>query len=420
MSVPTHNLYDFVHLVLEKKFILWYFFPYGSKNLTDVINLFCSDNEEQIKLLYQEYKDTCYAEIKLGKKITSWVNWEPFQPVLFCHDQEPLNFNLYQDNNLIQLDKDTHVDPKFTNKKLNLRQINPRSLQKYWILLHSEMNSNEVTLYEKTNMFVGAYWWSHAIISRDWYRFAEYDKRLKHQYVKNLFLVYCRDISGSRRYRKQFFNLLEQNCLNNFCNFGNSEVTSEHSAVYDWQDISTSGIHIVLETIFDCRIHLTEKTLRPIACGHPFIIANGPGTLNYLKKYGFKTFSPFINENYDLEQDSCVRMSMIINEMTRLSSLPEKELSTVLLECQKISEHNKKLFFSQDFFEQIVSELIDNVNKASQSITLDWKLLWKNHNRKKLTGVDKNWKERRYYMLKLITHLKKGGTVENYVPPDLD
>jgi hypothetical protein len=48
----------------------------------------------------------------------------------------------------------------------------------------------------------------------------------------------------------------------------------------------------VAETVFDTRIHLTEKTLRPIACGHPFILAAGPGSLKYLQTYGFRTFSP--------------------------------------------------------------------------------------------------------------------------------
>jgi hypothetical protein len=48
---------------------------------------------------------------------------------------------------------------------------------------------------------------------------------------------------------------------------------------------------------------LTEKALRPIACGQPFILAATPGSLQYLRSYGFKTFSGYIDETYDTIQE---------------------------------------------------------------------------------------------------------------------
>ena len=37
MSIPTNNLYDFVHQVLESKFLLRYFYPWGEKQLENLI-----------------------------------------------------------------------------------------------------------------------------------------------------------------------------------------------------------------------------------------------------------------------------------------------------------------------------------------------------------------------------------------------
>ena len=38
MTVPTHNLYDFVHQVTEKRFWLVYFYPWGSRGLKNIID----------------------------------------------------------------------------------------------------------------------------------------------------------------------------------------------------------------------------------------------------------------------------------------------------------------------------------------------------------------------------------------------
>jgi hypothetical protein len=59
----------------------------------------------------------------------------------------------------------------------------------------------------------------------------------------------------------------------------NNNFSSTASADYDYQDFINTQVSVVLETVFDeSRIHLTEKTLRPIACGHPFLLAAGPNS----------------------------------------------------------------------------------------------------------------------------------------------
>ena len=318
MSVPTTNLYNFITQVLENKFLIKYFYPWGEKAFQNIID---NDEDRRPNLWYREL------------------------PVVLCHDQEPLDFDLYN------------------NKDLNLRWADPLNESKYWILLHSELNSSQVIQYESTGLFKCAYWWSHAVIARDWYRFAEYDQRLleSHSKVAN-WLVYARDTTGKREYRKRFLDMLkfissvQLGSINT-----NAVITSNSSAEYNHEDYTKTNCSIVLETVFDNRIHLTEKTLRPIACGHPFMILSGPGTLKYLRTYGFETFHPFIDESYDLETDVDRRMVMVLSEMDRINKLPQADQDHVWKACAVIARRNKELFFSDRFFNSITQELRNNV-----------------------------------------------------------
>jgi hypothetical protein len=126
---------------------------------------------------------------------------------------------------------------------------------------------------------------------------------------------------------------------------------------------------VVLETVFDdSRIHLTEKTLRPIACGHPFLLAAGPGSLEYLRSYGFQTFAPWIDETYDQEINSVKRLQKIINSMKKINDLSPADFDQFLIETKRIAEFNKTHFFSDAFEQQITTELKDNLINAFNTL----------------------------------------------------
>jgi hypothetical protein len=278
---------------------------------------------------------------------------------LLCHDQEPLNFDLHEDPQYFA--NDDYPCPNF-----NLRNKIPTSWQQKWILLHSEKNSAELQKHTATGHFVGAYWWSHAVIARDWYRYAQHDQSLQHQIPTKLFLVYSRDATGTRQYRTDFISMIDQ--LQSVCQIGSvhdQAITSNHSAVYNAEDFNYTAISVVLETLFDDpRIHLTEKILRPIACGHPFILAAGAGSLSLLKHYGFETFSPWIDESYDSITNSQDRLTAIATEMRRISEMESNAQAQLIEQCRTIALRNQKRFFSQDFFDFVANELKENVDQA--------------------------------------------------------
>jgi hypothetical protein len=261
------------------------------------------------------------------------------------------------------------------------------------------LNSHELKKYEETGNFCGAYWWSHAVIARDWYRYAEHDCTLTpSSSLKKIFLSYCRDTSGSRQYRQEFLNLLDCYQLSDQCQISsfndNVNITSDVSAVYTVNDFNSTAVSVVLETIFDNRIHLTEKTLRPIACGHPFVLAAGPGSLKLLRSYGFQTFHGYIDESYDDIQDSQQRLEAIIKEMKRIKDLSPAEFSNFRSAIQSIAQYNKKIFFSKKFFQEVVEQLNRNVDTAysTHNGELNFDLWWKQQRyRKQYFGIQ--WKD---------------------------
>ena len=269
------------------------------------------------------------------------------------------------------------------------------------IVVHSELNSSDVTWFDE-NGAVTVYWWSHAIIAQDWFRFAKIDPKFNSQScdLQQDFLIYNRAWQGTREYRLKFADLVVNNNLNQHCRMGFNPMDEQHyhqhqfsnpafeistrnledyfpinntdssaSADYCSQDYLETGLEIVLETIVDDqRWHLTEKTLRPIACGHPFMILGTPGILKYLRRYGFKTFSPLIDESYDDIQDPVERMQAIIDVMKCIANMGTADKLVLYQQMQTICKYNKDRFFSDEFLNCVVNEFKQNFEHAAEQM----------------------------------------------------
>lgn len=385
MSVPLDNLYHYVESQLEKPATLYLFYPHGGRKLTDLNILRHYSVEQTLR-----------------------------QPAVICHDQEPLMFDLHQDYQpeyrqaLEKLTKDHREmvgpDDWLFLKNLNLQlgtYIPGVSVFDSTVLLHSEINSPEVQKYQAAG-FECAYFWSHAFIARDWFRFAQFDVRNRPTgSFDQMFLIYCRGWTNSREYRLKFIELLTKYGLLDstkismlkqeegidvkdyqfrnkdfivddheiFDSIAECTADSSASADYDYQDISSSVLSVVLETVYDGpRIHLTEKTLRAIACGHPFILAAAPGSLEYLRQYGFKTFTGLIDESYDRETDSLKRLEAICWSMNQIKNIPTDQLQSWYYQVRDIANYNRQHFFSSGFWNYISGELKHNVNRALDQV----------------------------------------------------
>jgi hypothetical protein len=390
MSVPTHNLYDFIHHITERKFLMFYFYNWGEKDFTQLIDYQKSIGDfNSLNGLSK-----IYAKKFLSDDILDNYSIRNMQPVLFCHDQEPLEFEFYHDDGIYMKQYyDTVIkNLPYPVHNQNLRSFHPWSIREKWILLHTEQNSSQLEKYESTGRYQGAFWWSHALITRDWYRYAEHDPLLETNINnKKMFLIYARDFGGTRAYRKKIINGID--LISHQCQIGsisNKEATAESSATYDGEDFVSTEISVVLETLFeDTRIYLTEKILRSLACGHPFILAAGPGSLEFLRSYGFETFHPWIDESYDQAQDHNKRLDLILREMYRIASLSLADKKIMLENIRQIAQRNKQKFFSDEFWKHVVDELKQNVQTALEKTQdrFDFSFRWETIKWRKKNGL---------------------------------
>ena len=373
---------------------LHYFYQHGSTDVNDIIRLNRDNDSYQI-------------QNELIKLSSNAMIFNPDIKDVFCHDQEPLNVDNinYQFDTLkkipLPLLKSNRSYQKFFNEVQNYRfcfsKVIPFSKYDKILILHSEKNSGEVNKLKSQN-FIEAYYWSHALLSLDWYRYAKFDKRLDYKNIinyQNLFNIYCRSWTGSREYRLKFLEMISLANLDQVSKIKFNEIDNNihfqklhhqdqswqpniknlnfkytinnslpnASATYNFEDYTISAIDVVLETIFESqRIFLTEKILRPIACGKPFILAASPGSLEYLRSYGFKTFSNIFDESYDLIVDPRQRLIAIVNLMNHIANLNNSAKQKIIREAHWIAGYNKKYFFSKKFQNLIYKELETNIN----------------------------------------------------------
>lgn len=383
MSIPLDRLYHFLlqtaKETCDNDIVIYYFWPHGSKKAEDLKTF--TD---------QSFYDPVNQEIRWRYSIGS--------PKIFCFDQEPLIHEIYK--HVFGPIPDS-VDSILAHADLGPDATDRRSLifgiWDHALLLHSEQNSSEISLFER-DRYIPVYYWSHGMIARDWFRYAQHQTQSAHKTPSKYFLIYNRAWSGTREYRLKFMDMLIQNNLVSHCktsfspvepelgihysqheyanpawrpehrlenHFPANQASSTSSADFDLHDYESTHWEVVLETLYDDkRWHLTEKILRPIACGQPFLLAGTAGSLQYLRSYGFQTFDGIIDESYDSIQDPVTRLQRlqhVMTEIVRNQRIMDERL-------RKVVEHNRRHFFSQDFWQKLTTELRDNLSTAFQQL----------------------------------------------------
>ena len=103
-------------------------------------------------------------------------------------------------------------------------------------------------------------------------------------------------------------------------------------------------LEIVAETDILSADWITEKTVKNLYIGKPFLVMGGKDTLKKIQNHGFKTFSPWIDESYDSIKNIQQRLNAITNEIDRISSMTYQEIYKLNQELQLIFEHNRQTY----------------------------------------------------------------------------
>jgi hypothetical protein len=342
-SVDTFYEFFKSHYGWEKaRMSPWIFRTHGSKNFFDAYTLV--ENKLHTGLPHMEFE---------------------INNALILHDQEPFfvsdSLHIYRNNFL-----ENKKDPLFlnmTDQELFFERWRSCS----WpIFCHSEKNSSDIDWIEKIGCISCHYFW-HALISRDWFRHWKHHGDIHNKSKwRQRFLLYIRDCTGTRTYRSQVKNMLYDIKDHIDSDWNNDrKITTDFSAKISVEDAQNTAIHLVAETLFDdSKIHITEKTFKPIVMKQPFIVFAGPGALQYLKNYGFRTFDCVWDESYDQEQDHEIRLGKIIKIIKDLSHKSDKEFQDIIDQCFEIVDYNQKYFFSDVFESVILNELHINMQAA--------------------------------------------------------
>ena len=97
---------------------------------------------------------------------------------------------------------------------------------------------------------------------------------------------------------------------------------------------------VVTETVYDYPYSFrTEKIWKPIAIGHPFIVATSTGYYRDLKNLGFKTFGHLIDESFDSIDNHTDRFDRLARIVTDLCC---QNLPSFLSAAEEVCKYNQQ------------------------------------------------------------------------------
>jgi hypothetical protein len=112
---------------------------------------------------------------------------------------------------------------------------------------------------------------------------------------------------------------------------------------------------LVTETIFDYPYSFrTEKMAKPLAIGHPWIVASNQGFYRDMRNLGFQTFDSLIDESFDSIDNSQERMDRIV---AVVNDLCQQDLTSFMQASESICKYNQQHL--QHLSSNIKSEFAD-------------------------------------------------------------
>lgn len=117
---------------------------------------------------------------------------------------------------------------------------------------------------------------------------------------------------------------------------------------------------LVVETDLDYQnsFFITEKTMKAILTGIPFIVLSTPYFLEMLRSVGFKTFNTLWDESYDSEPNFGKRTDKIISLITSLSDF---DWFKHRFELENIANHNIKNMMKLNKLSDIIYKSFENI-----------------------------------------------------------
>jgi len=91
---------------------------------------------------------------------------------------------------------------------------------------------------------------------------------------------------------------------------------------------------------------LSEKAMKPLAYGHPFLLHSSAGALANLRDQGFETFGDIFDESYDQIEGPQLRFEHLLREVIRICELDNATLANIKNHIIPRLQHNHNHFWN--------------------------------------------------------------------------
>lgn len=115
---------------------------------------------------------------------------------------------------------------------------------------------------------------------------------------------------------------------------------------HDPQLSQKAFLYVISCTVFSYPgVFNSEKNFKPIVNFRPFVLVSSPGSLENMRKAGFKTFSSYWSEDYDNIQDPVERMLAVVGVIESVCLKSTEDLKSMLVDMQDILTYNYNFYF---------------------------------------------------------------------------
>ena len=331
---------------------------------------------------------------------------------IFMHDQEPIHLDIFEPLFDLVKQRTKNIGGSYQVRLRSTDRVGGTNYRDtVWVqefpvpkghVIVSERGEYAEELTERYG-WTTHYYFYHGWACLDWFR--GYDRsflipRARDRKPTRTFMSPNRIVAGKRDHRVLFlYNVFKNGLENNHisaprtCQYEHvdiAEVAARYNDIYpdielvflqaelprlfagedqqlmhsyqlgNFAEAADSLIYVPTETVYyGRRQHLTEKTFKAIALEMPFVLIAPAHSLAYLREYGFRTFSPYIDETYDTIEDPVSRIeaaTRVLLEIQARSAAAQREFWHNIL---PIVEHNYNHFYSGGFESVLWAELTE-------------------------------------------------------------
>ena len=195
-----------------------------------------------------------------------------------------------------------------------------------------------------------------------WYKSLGYDKYVPNKTYNNSFLML---MNLQRPHRDDIIKRVNlTDAIYSYVGHGIT-LDDDMEHVDHWQRhlsstwYNNTSFSLVVETTVNQTTFISEKTFKPLAYYHPFVVLGSPNTLTYLHELGFQTFDYLYNEEYDKILDYNQRIDAICDLVD--SMVQHHKTMFTNSRTREVLKHNHDLFFNDSIEQRFVNDIITQI-----------------------------------------------------------